>query len=338
MIIISLIIFKTFDFSSVDVTRTDHLGRSMFRCLMDKWLTNKLIAKNFHPFRRRLEKIFFLLISVAEKKIGSEKIDRIIESPDDGGVTVFMAVSDFSEKISSWILDRNIDVAFVNTKWNTPHFHFHSVVEKMLIKDVNPFVVGLDEKSAYSYFASSFRNINRNKKKREKLLKPFLIGKIADEKTEVYFSFDASKCDRKCDKACRDQMRKFRLYTGKRNFNQEKKGGEGIVSFGTWHKKSVAFKLLKLDKIESTGMLTEAISNAEKTREEFVTASNLSHQNIVKVLHLFRYQESRKVKDIQLCQNWTVIVMEKHDKNIKELLSEERKYLPDMLQDVLGLV
>ena len=176
------------------------------------------------------------------------------------------------------------------------------------------------------------------RKKREKLLKPFLIGKIADEKTEVYFSFDASKCDRKCDKACRDQMRKFRLYTGKRNFNQEKKGGEGIVSFGTWHKKSVAFKLLKLDKIESTGMLTEAISNAEKTREEFVTASNLSHQNIVKVLHLFRYQESRKVKDIQLCQNWTVIVMEKHDKNIKELLSEERKYLPDMLQDVLGLV
>ena len=208
----------------------------------------------------------------------------------------------------------------------------------MLQKGINPFVVDSTGTSSYSHDNFNFRNINRNKKKREKLLKPFLSEKIANEKTEVYFSFDDSRCNQHCEKACRDKMRRFKLYTGKIKFDQEKLGGEGIVSFGTWHKKSAAFKLLRLGETEDVRMLSEAISIAERTRAEFETASKLSHPNIVKVLHSFRYQESAKIKNKHLCKNWTVIVMEKYEKNIRELQSEERKYLPNLLQDVIGIV
>jgi len=61
-------------------------------------------------------------------------------------------------------------------------------------------------------------------------------------------------------------------------------------------------------------------------------ASKLSHPNILKVLHVFRYQETEKIENNRSLKNETVIVMDKHEKNIGELTTEERKYLPDLLQ------
>ena len=104
--------------SLVDFTRKDYLGTTIFRSLMEKARVYDEKLKKNHLFFQRLvlrtEKMFFFLISVVEKKLGREKVDKIIESPDDAGETIFLTTSQLSEKISSWILDRNIDVAFVN--------------------------------------------------------------------------------------------------------------------------------------------------------------------------------------------------------------------------------
>ena len=343
----SLIIFKRVDLSPIDFTKKDNGsdlttgGDSMFKCLLIKGLDAAKNVEGNHFFVRRLifksEKMFFYLTTKVEKKLGKEKLFSILESPNGAGDTVFRIASILSEKISGWILERNMDVAFVNSYWFTPQFYFKSHVEKMLEKGINPFVVRNDERS--EYLRPIFRNINRNKKKREKFLKPFLSGKITEEKTEVYFSFDDSNCSQKCGKVCGDKMRRFKLYTGKRIFHQEKRGGEGTVSFGSWHNVPAAFKLVELGKLEEVETVLDAMSMTKKTTTEFDTAYNLSHPNIVKVLHLFRYQESEKMNDVRKCiKNVTVIVMEKHEKNIRELISEERIHFPDLLQDVLGLV
>ena len=47
-------------------------------------------------------------------------------------------------------------------------------------------------------------------------------------------------------------------------------------------------------------------------------------------------QETEKNGDFRYLKNWTVIVMEKHDKNIGELSYQERINLPYLLGDVLG--
>ena len=86
---------------------------------------------------------------------------------------------------------------------------------------------------------------------------------------------------------------------------------------------------MDLGKIEEVELTIDGISNAEKTRAEFETAKKLKHPNIVKVFHLFRYQETEKIENVRSLNNWTVIVMEKHDKNIGELMPEERNYLPN---------
>ena len=97
-------------------------------------------------------------------------------------------------------------------------------------------------------------------------------------------------------------------------------------------------KISELGKIEYVYYSEDGISNAEKTRAEFETVSKLSHENILKVLHVFRYQETRKFRNTRILQNWTVIVMEKHEKNIGELEIEKKIHLPDLLQDALGKV
>ena len=84
--------------------------------------------------------------------------------------------------------------------------------------------------------------------------------------------------------------------------------------------------------------MLQGILNAEKTRAEFETASKLSHPNILKVLHVFRYQETEKIGNHRSLENWTIIVMEKHEKNIGELTMDQRVYLPHLLRDALGLV
>ena len=324
------------DLNLVDFSKTNKNGRSIFGNLMDQGIVaNQKNHPLFGNLMSRIKGIFFFLISAAEKHTDEEKIDRILESPDHGGQTVFLFASGLSEKISQWILDRNIDVAFVDDKWMTPKFRFASNFERMLKKGINPFVVSYDGKS--EFVESKFLNSN-SVKFDQKLLKSFITGEITEEKTEAYYSFQGSECNKKCENSCKDKMVKFKLYTGKRNFENGKRGGQGIVSFGTWHGEPAAFKLLKLEKIEKADKIDVGILNAEKTRAEFETASKLDHLNILKVLHVFRYQETEKVQNSRDLQNWTVIVMEKHEKNIGELKIEERIYLADLLQDVLEKV
>ena len=211
-------------------------------------------------------------------------------------------------------------------------FVFESNIEKMLKKGINPFVVCYSGKSLFDLFQFNFKNIH------QKLLQSFISGKITNGKTEAYYSSKDSGCNDECPKSCKDKMKKFRLYTGKRDYGEEKRGGEGIVSFGKWHGKPAAFKMSTLEEIRFIIELCLAISHAKKTRAEFETASKLSHPNILKVLHVFRYQETEKIGDRRLLGNWTIIVMEKHEKNIEELELDQRIYLPQLLKDVLGLV
>ena len=287
-----------------------------------------------HPVLKNLmleiEETFFFLISAFEKHSDDEKINRVLESPDHSGQTVFLNASTKSEKISGWILDRDIDVAFVDAKWMTPIFYFKSNFEKMLKKGINPFVVHFEGES--EFHRRNFENIDQN------LLKPFLSGKITKQRTEVFYSFQDSKCNENCESSCKDKMLKFKLYTGERNFKFGKSGGQGKVAFGTWHGKPAAFKFLDLEKIEEFYKTSVLVSNAEKSRAEFETVSKLSHPNILKVLHVFRHQKTKKRFGTRSLENSTVIVMEKHDKNIGELTTEERIHMSVLLQDVLGYV
>ena len=131
-------------------------------------------------------------------------------------------------------------------------------------------------------------------------------------------------------------MIKFKPYIGKKKFITQFEGGEGSISFGFWHSNEVAFKKMDLEKKDFVEFAEDAIQEAKKTRQEYETTLKLSHDNIVKVFHTFRYQETRFNLQKRYLENSTIIVMERHKKNIGELTEEERIDLPLLLTDTLG--
>ena len=195
----------------------------------------------------------------------------------------------------------------------------------MILKGINPFIVNNSGQTAYDLATRAFKEIDKK-----------LLGRMFFGKTAAFYSFINSNCGKKCKENCDNRMRRFKLYTGTKKFENEKRGGEGIVGFGKWHGEDAAFKKVELGKIENVDWTSEAISNAEKTRAEFEVAKKLSHENIVKVLHLFRYQETDIAWNNRVTKNWTLTVMEKHSKNIGELTETERPAIKNLLKDSLG--
>ena len=95
------------------------------------------------------EDTFFLLVDIAERNVGKHRLDRIIERPDDFGQTVFSNASCLSEKITAWILDQNICVEFVDHQWLTGQFDFPLLAQKMIQKNINPFIIKYSGKSEF---------------------------------------------------------------------------------------------------------------------------------------------------------------------------------------------
>ena len=306
-------------------------GSSIFNALLEQ---ETAAARKHHPQLSRLavetEETFFFLVEKVEAKIGEEKLNCLLEKPDHSGETLFHAVSYLQENLASWILDRNIEVNFIDSKWLTPQFAFPNLVEKMLRKGVNPFIMAYNGKSLYENYFTNFENID------DELLNRFLIGQKSDKRTAASYSFVDSNCGDKCRADCDDKMERFKLKNGQRKLKTKKYGGQGSVGFGKWHGQKMAFKKLKLEKIDGVEYTHQVLSNAEITRAEFEMTKGLSHKNIVKVVHLYRYQETQEVEGERMTNNWTVIVMERYEKNIGELSACERFELPKLLEDSLG--
>ena len=236
--------FQKTDFAQIEFEKTFEAGRGIFGRLMERGI---IANKNRHPQLPGLvsetEEVFFSLVKIAEAQIGGERLNRFIEAPDKSGGTVFLSASKWSEKIAVWILQRDIEVAFVDHKWMTAHFIFPNLVEKMARKGINPFVVRFDGDTQYSRGPSNFKTID------EGILKPFLTGEISNEKTAAFYSFVDSNCRKECAKNCGDKMRALKLYTGMKKIENEKCGGEGTVGFGIWHGEEAAFKKLKWEQL-----------------------------------------------------------------------------------------
>ena len=150
--------------SDIDFEITGRFGRNLFLYLLEKADRAEFrdpIPKNFLS---EAEDSFFYLALAVEEKIGCEKLNRIIESPGETGETVFKACL-WSEAISRWILDREIDVTFIDDNWQHGAFRFDSLVNDMLQKGISPFIVQRSGLTQYETSPHTFEKISKKKVK-----------------------------------------------------------------------------------------------------------------------------------------------------------------------------
>ena len=78
----------------MDFEKTFIAERSIFGALMEQ-VNIATMKRNplWSGFLSETEEVFFLLVEKAETKIGAEKLNRVIEAPDQSGATVLHIVS-----------------------------------------------------------------------------------------------------------------------------------------------------------------------------------------------------------------------------------------------------
>ena len=74
-----------------------------------------------------IEKMYFHLIGYAEKNLTAKELKQILEEPMQTGETLFSAASYNSLPIASDLINRNIEINFINDLFMTPQARFYSL-------------------------------------------------------------------------------------------------------------------------------------------------------------------------------------------------------------------
>ena len=129
------------DLTQINFEERDKIGDCIFGNLIEQAVRAQKKLEIQDPKAIRLlaktEEAFFFLLAAAEEKLGKEKLYKMLETPEDSGQTLFMKVSVLSEKIATWILDREIDVNYIDHDWSYPQFKFDKLVSKMIDKGIS---------------------------------------------------------------------------------------------------------------------------------------------------------------------------------------------------------
>lgn len=294
-------------------------NRSVFMALFNTIVAAQNNGCDYHKIVKEIEKMFHETLKLAKMKLTENEINLILEEPTINGSTVFMCASVFSIVISEECFRRQIRLDYITTDFQTPEFNLCGITEKMLRSNINPFVVNFKGEKEFNVHSINFQQIDT------KLLDGFqTAGK--SKSTNIYYSITTSACTTSCSNDCVDKMIPFICYLGIKSTKTGTKVGEGAhgsIYKGQWHGKAVAFKHVKMDPITYRRTTGKAAIEANKSIQEYLDQSSLSHQNILEIIHHFRQQVDG--------YNETIFVLGLCDCNLSQITSDERVRIPQLL-------
>ena len=89
----TIVFFKKLELTKVDFENIDEDGLHIFRKLFQQASISNVSHPQLPKFIFEIEGIFFYLIAIAEKNIGEDKVNQLIETPDNMGGTFFKEVT-----------------------------------------------------------------------------------------------------------------------------------------------------------------------------------------------------------------------------------------------------
>ena len=96
---------KTLDFNSIDFKRKNFNERTIFQACFNIYLANSKHT-DIDKLCNRLESVFLNLLDKASKKLESNELNSLLETPDRLGRTVAFQASKFSEAIMAKLCDK----------------------------------------------------------------------------------------------------------------------------------------------------------------------------------------------------------------------------------------
>ena len=135
----------------------------------------------------KVETVFDFCISEANKR--GFDVDSLLEIPSVLGETCFKIASTMSEKLTKYLLDRDIKINTIDVNSMIPEFKFPELASAMMLKGVNPHVIDYAGNSETEKNDSSFKSSLSRK----------LLAKFP---RSIHFSIEDIQCSNQCPVDC----------------------------------------------------------------------------------------------------------------------------------------
>ena len=238
-------------------------------------------------------------------------VDKILEIPDSTGATCFSIASQFSKKISEYIIGRRIKINSITLNMMVPDFYFSDLAVPMMEKGINPLVFSYSGHSAADGHPTSF--INENAKQL-----------MAQFPRSSHFSIEDIHCPVGCSPDCSSKFERFYFKNGEfvkmNDENRIGQGGFGCVFKGSFHGENKALKCVFIGRIQQRDNLEDSVSDAEQNISE-IRIQMASGGSGVLVPEAFVRQQNQEQDEIGdwRAENYNVYIYPLYDCNLYEL-------------------
>ena len=274
------------------------------------------------------EKLFYFLVEEG-KKHGFD-VDSILEIPRSAGSTCFSLASHLSDKISKYIIDREVNVNNITIDMNVSSFKYPDLAVPMMRKGINPHVINYDGISEIDRNPSSFES-----EEAKELLAQF--------PRSVHFSIEDISCAKTCRSDCQSKFKRFNSKNGEfvkmTDANSIGQGGFGSVFKGSFHGEDKAMKCVfnQFDQDVDQKRVPDAVSELEKNISEIRIQMSSSGTGVIVPEAWVRQQNQEKDENGKwIAENYNIFIYPLYDCNLYELHGNHyNQFNDEILRDIL---
>ena len=302
-------------------------GDTIYRRCLERYLRARFGLKRPEADWSKLvvetEKVFYYLVEQGRKY--GYNVDSILEIPISNGETCFFIASQCSEKISTYIIGRDIQVNSIAVTMLVPAFTYPNLAIQMMQKGINPLLIPYNGLNYVELFPSSFIN-----KEAKTLLDQF--------PRSIHFTVEDIGCNRACPADCSSKFRKFYIKNGDFVKMVDRKrigqGGFGRVFKGLFHGKQKAMKCVLIGEIEERDLVEDLVSDFEKNISEIRIQIASAGSGVIVPEAFVRQQNQEKDDNGKwIAKNYNIYIYPLYDCNLYEL---HEKNFGNFTEEIVG--
>ena len=284
-------------------------------------------TEEWNTMRADTEAIFYFLVEEGIKN--GFNVESILEIPDDAGESCFSIASEFSEKICSFILDKEINLNTISTDMLVPDFRYPKLAIRMMQKGINPYVIGNTGKTRVEQFPKSFES-----EEAKRLMATF--------PKSVHYSIEDIQCTASCTVDCPSNFKKIFYKNGSlvemSDQNRIGSGGFGMVFKQSFHGIPMAMKCLPMEKIGDERFIDDVVSDIEKKIAEIRIQMKTGGAGLIVPVAYIRQQNQEKNQDGKLiAKNYHIYIYPLYDCNLYEFHENHHDiYSEEILTNIIN--